>query len=108
MTEFLPISSTAHLLLVDNILNIETSKAYIAYIQLCAILAVFVSYRIRTLEIISQIFAKDFKFAINMLIITIPTVVCGFVVYKLDILKYITIKIIAYNLIIGEIGRAHV
>lgn len=48
LTEFLPISSTGHMIVVGNWLNVaqtDTNKAFEVIIQLAAILAVFANYR---------------------------------------------------------------
>ena len=47
LTEFLPVSSTGHLIIVQNLLGIETTpfvKAYTVIIQFGAILSVVVLY----------------------------------------------------------------
>lgn len=76
ITEFLPISSTAHLALAGNILNIEATDFYKSFeiiIQLGAILAVIILY-----------FKKFFDLEIlkRLVVAFIPTAVIGFVAYK--------------------------
>lgn len=77
ITEFLPISSTGHLILTSNLLKItnsETLKSFEIIIQLGAILAVLILYlkEFFNLEVIKKLF-----------IAFLPTVVIGLTVYKL-------------------------
>jgi len=78
ITEFLPISSTAHIDFARYFLNIPLTsflKSYIIIIQLGAILAVFVIY-------FKKIFSS-FSYIRNIIIAFIPTGVIGFILYKI-------------------------
>lgn len=77
ITEFLPISSTGHLILFSKILNIPSSitlKSFEIIIQLGAILAVVVLYfkELFNLETIKKI-----------IIAFIPTAIIGLIFYKI-------------------------
>lgn len=99
ITEFLPISSTAHLVVASDLLNIPAStflSSFIIAIQLGAIASVVAVYW-RTL-----IF--DFETLKRVAIAFIPTAIVGFVLYKL--LKDVLIEnlaLIAWMLILGGI-----
>lgn len=94
LTEFLPISSTAHLILTSRILNIAQSnfvKSFEVIIQSGAILAVVIIYFRYVLENRSVIRQVLFSF--------LPTAVIGFALYKI-------IKLVFFEtdyLIIGAI-----
>jgi len=78
ITEFLPISSTAHLEFVSHILRIAQTdfvKSFEIAIQLGAILAVVFVYRKKLLQSV-----KAWK---NIIIGFIPTGIIGFILYKL-------------------------
>lgn len=78
VTEFLPISSTAHLDITRTLLNIQATpfvKSFEIAIQLGAILAVVLLYR-------KNIF-YSWKYFRNICIAFVPTGVIGFVLYKL-------------------------
>jgi undecaprenyl-diphosphatase len=78
ITEFLPISSTAHLEVVQLLLKIPTSdfvKSFEIAIQLGAILAVVVLYWEKIFS--SRLYIK------NILIAFIPTGIIGFLLYKI-------------------------
>lgn len=85
ITEFLPISSTGHLILTTNLLRITHSefvKSFEIIIQLGAILAVVVIYFKKI------VLSLDFKLYRNILISFLPSVVFGFLFYDL-IKKYL-------------------
>lgn len=78
LTEFLPISSTAHIDIARTILAIPTSefiKSFEIIIQLGAILAVVVLYA-------RKVFSS-WNYIKNLIIAFIPTGIIGFILYKL-------------------------
>ncbi|ABZ84250.1 undecaprenol diphosphatase, putative [Heliomicrobium modesticaldum Ice1] len=64
LTEFIPVSSTGHMILVGSLLGFEGDKAatFEVFIQLGAILAVLVLYRDRFLNLILNLFADGIRF----------------------------------------------
>ena len=82
LTEFLPISSTGHLILTASLLNFtgEKVKVFEIAIQGGAMLAVMWEYRARIAEVFSGIFTepKAQKLVINLLIAFIPAALLGF------------------------------
>jgi undecaprenyl-diphosphatase len=78
-TEFLPISSTGHLILVADLLdfNDEKSKAFNVIIQFGAILAVCWEYRQKLISVVTGIASRKAsqRFAVNVIIATIPAIV---------------------------------
>jgi undecaprenyl-diphosphatase len=78
ITEFLPISSTAHLTIASRLLNIseiDFVKSFEIIIQLGAILAVIIFY-IRVLR-------KNWEIWKRILVAFIPTGIIGFILYKI-------------------------
>lgn len=72
LTEFLPVSSTGHLILTQSLLNIESNdfvKTYIISIQFGAILAVLALY--------FKEFFKSIHFYINLFIAFLPAAILG-------------------------------
>jgi undecaprenyl-diphosphatase len=93
-TEFMPVSSTGHLILLSKLLDIKQNdfhKTYEIVIQLGSILAVVVIYYrdFMNLEIIKK-----------LIIAFIPTGIIGLLFYKL-IRSFFDSNIVAYMLIIG-------
>jgi len=99
ITEFLPISSTAHLEITHFLLGIQTTdfvKSFEIAIQLGAILAVLFLY--------SKKIFTSYAYIKNILIAFIPTAVIGFALYR--IIKYFllgNVDLAAVMLILGGI-----
>jgi undecaprenyl-diphosphatase len=92
VTEYLPISSTGHLVVTQRILGIgdtdatkDAADSYAIAIQFGAILAVLVLYRKRIESIIRGLFGRDAdgrNLLISLVIAFIPAVVIGVVIEK--------------------------
>jgi len=85
-TEFLPISSTGHLILVGDLLdfNDERGKAFEVIIQFGAILAVCWEFRAKLWKVVSTLgsSALSRRFILNLLIASFPAMSLGFVFGK--------------------------
>ena len=81
LTEFLPISSTGHLILAGSLLNFtgETVKVFEIAIQTGAMLAVIWEYRARLARTVTGLGHDPVarRFALNVLIAFVPAVVLG-------------------------------
>lgn len=81
LTEFLPVSSTGHLIVVGSLLNFggAGAKAFLVVIQFGAILAVCWEYRLRIGRVVSGVWTDSTqrRFALNVVIATIPAVALG-------------------------------
>ena len=107
VTEFLPISSTGHLILAGSILSFtgERAKVFEIFIQLGAILSVVWIYRAKILNVISNIGKKEAnRFIINILIAFLPAALIG-----LKIHSYIKVNLfnpftVSFALIFGGIA----
>ena len=81
LTEFLPISSTGHLILAGDLLdfNDEKGKVFEIVIQFAAILAVCWEYRAKIAAVVSGLSREKAaqRFAANLLIAFIPAAVLG-------------------------------
>lgn len=81
VTEFIPVSSTGHLILVQNWLSFEGRKenAFLVFIQLGAILAILWLYRsmLLTTALSVRTDPKARRFFLNLIVGTIPAVVIG-------------------------------
>ena len=82
LTEFLPVSSTGHLILAGSLLDFtgEKYKVFEIVIQAGAIFAVCYEYRIKIGTVLAGLFteAKAQKFALNLAIAFLPAACLGF------------------------------
>jgi undecaprenyl-diphosphatase len=86
LTEFLPISSTGHLILAGSLLNFtgETAKVFEIAIQTGAMLAVIWEYRQRLAATVTGLAAEPAarRFALNLLVAFMPAAVLGLLLGK--------------------------
>ncbi len=89
LTEFLPISSTGHLILVGDLLdfNDEKGKVFTIAIQLGAILAVCWEYRGKIYDVVAGVGSDEAanRFVLNLLIAFMPAAILGLLF--IDIIK---------------------
>ena len=82
-TEFLPISSTGHLILAGSLLDFtgEKVKVFEIAIQAGAMLAVIWEYRARIARVLSGLFSerRQQKFVINLIVAFLPAALLGLV-----------------------------
>ena len=83
LTEFLPISSTGHQIIVADLLNFggERAMAFNIIIQLGAILAVVWEFRRKILDVVTGLPTqpKARRFTVNLMIAVLPAVVLGII-----------------------------
>ena len=107
LTEFIPVSSTGHLLLAGHFLGFESAgKTFEVVIQLGAVLAVLSVYAARLWRVASTMHRDPiaFRFVISVLLAFFPAVVIGVLAH--DIIKTVffeTPMLIAVMLILGGI-----
>ena len=86
LTEFLPISSTGHLILVGDLLdfNDERGKAFEVIIQFGAILAICWEFRAKLWKVLSSLSTSSAsrRFVMNLLIASVPAMGLAFVFGK--------------------------
>jgi undecaprenyl-diphosphatase len=87
LTEFLPVSSTGHLILASELLGFkgEAELAFKIAIQLGAILAVLVAYRSRFADVLSGLSRRDpaaIGFTRNIILGFLPALIVGAVAYE--------------------------
>lgn len=107
LTEFIPVSSTAHIVLLVEGINFPTppGKVFEVFIQIGAILAVMVLYHKKIIKTVCGISndTQSQKFALNIAIGTLPALIIGALFH--DFIKNVLYSplIIASTLILGGI-----
>jgi len=106
VTEFLPVSSTGHLLLAERFFNLGEDnfwKSFAILIQLGAILAIVVIYFGKLWKIALGMFTNpdDRRFVIGVLIAFLPAVVIGLIVGKYIKEVLFNPWVVCFSLIVG-------
>jgi undecaprenyl-diphosphatase len=109
VTEFLPVSSTGHLILATELLGFDSAKweAFNVIIQLGAILAIVVLYWRTFWAVIEGLLRKDamsWRFVRNVLIGFLPSAIFGFILLKHIEALLGDPKVVAVALIVGGIA----
>ena len=108
LTEFLPVSSTGHLIVLKEALGVDLPEAFLIAIQLGAILAVCTVYWRRLADTTVGVLkgeAKAWHFAINLLVAFLPAVVVGLLAY--DFIKSVLLEspaTVGTTLVLGGIA----
>ncbi len=98
ITEFLPISSTGHMIIAEKLLNIESSafsKAFIVNIQFGSILSVLVLYWKR--------FFQSINFYLKLFVAFIPAAIIGFALGDYIDMLLENVLVVAIALLVGGI-----
>lgn len=98
ITEFMPISSTGHMIITQTLLKVQSDeflKTFIVNIQFGAILSVVVLYWRR--------FVQSFDFYLKLFVAFIPAAVIGFLFAKKVDMMLGSVLIVAISLIIGGV-----
>lgn len=112
ITEFLPISSTGHMIIVENLIKFKAPiypKAYIdmfdIVIQLGAILAIVVLYWEKIKDSLKNLSpgGSGFRLWLNMLVAFIPSAVIGLLLHKVIEEKLFNAVTVAFALVVGGI-----
>lgn len=105
LTEFLPISSTGHLVVAERVLGYkDAAELFTVVVQLGAIAAILWYYRKDLIAKVQGLFndKKVQRFWVNWIAATIPAGIAG-VLFADQLSKFATVKTVAISLILGGI-----
>ena len=106
LTEFLPVSSTGHLIIVGDLINFngENAKVFEIVIQLGAILGVAWDYRTRLTRTFTHLHDKtEQRFVLNLFVAFLPAAILGFFLHRYIKLYLFNSFTVALALIVGGI-----
>lgn len=107
LTEFLPISSTGHLILASDLLGFEGRRAEVfqIFIQLGAILAVVWEYRRRLTRLVVELprSARARGFMLRLFVAFLPSAVLGLLIYDFLLEQLFYPATVALALIVGAL-----
>lgn len=106
LTEFLPVSSTGHLLLMEHVLGLgddDFGKTFAVLIQLGAILALLSIYFGRIWSLATSMFTQwaAMRFIIGVLLAFLPAAVAGALAYGFIKSTLFDLRVVCISLIIG-------
>ena len=79
LTEFIPVSSSGHLVIGQYLFGRESDHLFLEYINIGTMLALFVYFRHRIVEILRDIFIRrNYRLARNILLTAIPAGAVGY------------------------------
>lgn len=79
LTEFIPISSSGHLVIAQTFLSGASNHLFLEFINIGTLLALLVFFRRKVAEVIVDVFARqNFRLARNIIITSVPAGVVGF------------------------------
>jgi undecaprenyl-diphosphatase len=106
-TEFIPVSSTGHLIVVSAWLNLldERAKTFTIFIQLGAILAIVWLYRVRLWQVVSSAPSdpRGRRFLATVLIAFLPAAIVGFLAHDWIKEELFRPAVVAAALVVGGI-----
>jgi undecaprenyl-diphosphatase len=109
LTEFLPVSSTGHIILAEELLGFQgpPGKVFEIVIQLGAILAVCVLYRVKIWTTVQGVLKREpvsLRFAAAIIVAFLPAAVIGVAAHKYIKSVLFDPKVVAVALIVGGIA----
>ncbi|MEO8529619.1 MAG: undecaprenyl-diphosphate phosphatase [Deltaproteobacteria bacterium] len=106
LTEFIPVSSTGHLLLAGRFLGFEGPRGFEFMIQLGAVLAILVVYFGRLVSVVRRIPTdpQARRFVWSVLIAFIPAAIAGVLLHDwIETVLFESPRLIAISLIVGGV-----
>ncbi|MDT8445347.1 MAG: undecaprenyl-diphosphate phosphatase [bacterium] len=115
LTEFVPVSSTGHMILFGDLIGFRGDKAetFTVFIQLGAILAAALIYQDRFLGLIPKAGQEPFfkrlfwgqsrPTAVHFILAVLPILVAGLLLHQIIKEQLFSVQVVAYGLIVGGV-----
>ena len=103
LTEFLPVSSTGHLIIASNAMNFtgDAANTFNVAIQAGAIVAVCWHYRRRLLSLLLRCLTTEKKLAVNLILAFLPAAIVGLVLNDIINDYFFNVPTVSLTLIAG-------
>lgn len=80
LTEFIPVSSSGHLVLLQEVFSGASDHLFLEFVNIGTLLALLVYFRKRIIAILNDVFVKkNYKLARNIIITSVPAGIVGWV-----------------------------
>ncbi len=104
LTEFLPVSSSGHLVLAEELVGFHSPGVFVEVtLHLATLVAVLIVYREKIIEIIQGVFRgerESIRYAMAVILATIPAVIVGFTLKDAIESSFDSLIIVAIDLLI--------
>jgi undecaprenyl-diphosphatase len=103
ITEFIPVSSSGHLVIFSHLLNVGDAFTFDVLLNFGTLLALIIYYRKRLWSIIKRVFSgKEWSLVLKVIVATIPAVILGLLLSdKIDALNNTVPVVVATLIIVG-------
>ena len=111
VTEFIPVSSSGHLVITSKLLGVGNSFTFDVLLNLGTLIALVIFYRKRIWSIIERIFkGKEWPLVAKLIVATIPAVIVGLVFNDVieqlkDYIGIVVISLVTVGLLMVLAGR---
>jgi len=106
ITEFLPISSSGHLLISNKLLGLEPNISFSIILHAASLLAVLIYFRENIFMILGQILKKDrsgYNYSCHLLVGIIPAVIAGLLFEDLLESTFSTLRFVGMFLLLNSL-----
>ena len=106
ITEFLPVSSTGHMVLVKELLGLEANDTYLIVIQFGAILSICVIYFDYLWKVTKAVPVNPNaqRFAVGLIIAFLPAAIVGVLFGKMVTENLLNVWVVAISLVVGGVA----
>lgn len=112
LTEFIPISSSGHLVIAQYFLSGASDHLLLEFLNIGTMLALFVFFRKRILQILKDIFVdKNYRLARNVILTSVPAGLVGFLLadfiaeagfFNSAVTVAVTLAVVGFIMVIAE------
>ena len=106
LTEFLPVSSTAHLLIAEKVFRLDPARFGLSFtiaVHIGTLLAVLIYFARTWLELLADLFARRWRLPLLLAIGIVPAAIAGILLESAIEAYFRDIRVVAATLVIGSL-----